>query len=170
MGTAEQLRTKFETVISSTNRFDFHSTRQTDIGEGIVVEGMITRAAQNIEDYKAFQKSVTRVDMSVQIKAMDDGEVLRSKNFSVVYGADPAEGTIIKTKSATSIKASGECEDPVVCNNLKMITALRYRCCWMRWRHSLKRHFGQLPRYTMLMEVWSQCLAALIMVLPQRKS
>lgn len=119
MGNAEQLRTRFETAISSTNRFQFHSTRQTDVGEGIVVEGMITRTAQNIEDYKAFYKSVTRVDMSVQIKTMDDGEMLRSKNFSVVYGADPAEGTVFDNKKALKATKHGECEDPVVCSNLQ---------------------------------------------------
>lgn len=116
MGSAEQLRQRFKTTISATNRFDFRDERQSDVMEGIVVEAMITAANQNLEDYKAFLKSVTTVRMSVAVKDLETGEVIRSKNLSAVYGSEPDEGTVIKSRS---VLKKGMCQDSEVCQNLQ---------------------------------------------------
>jgi hypothetical protein len=118
VGTSEQLRQRFETAISATNRFDLRSQRQTDILEGIVVEGMITAATQDLEDYKAFLKSVTTVRLSVQVKDLETGEVLRSKNLSAVYGSEDGEGTIITNRNELKFGRGG-CEGSHVCQNLE---------------------------------------------------
>ena len=125
MGSAEQLKQRFKTTISSTNRFDFRDERQTDIAEGIVVEAMITAANQNLEDYQAFSKSVTTVRMSVAVKDLETGAVISSKNLSAVYGSETGEGTVIKTQGALkgglnrgALKI-GVCLDTAACQNLK---------------------------------------------------
>lgn len=117
-GTPDQLRQRFETTISATGRFDAKSDRQTDVMDGIVVEAMITAANQNLEDYKAFLKSVTTVRMSVAIKDMATGEILRSKNLTAVYGSEEGEGTQVKNRNALRTTATGKCADPDVCQNL----------------------------------------------------
>lgn len=118
-GTREQLLQRFKTTVSATNRFDFRDERQTDVMEGIVVEGMITAANQNLEDYRAFLKSVTTVRMSLSVKDLETGEVLRSKNLSAIYGAEDRDGTIVKSRDAIRIGPGGACRDPDVCANLE---------------------------------------------------
>lgn len=119
MGTPEQLRQRFKTTISATNRFDFRDERQTDVVEGIVIEAMVTAAKQDLEDYKAFSKSVTTVRMSVAVKDLETGEVLRSKNLSAIYGSEQGEGTLVLKRSALRQVRPGVCEDPEVCTNLE---------------------------------------------------
>lgn len=119
MGSPEQLRQRFKNTVSATNRFAFRDERQSDIMEGIVVEGMITAANQNLEDYKAFLKSVTTVRMSLSVKDLETGEALRSKNLSVVYGSEDGEGTIVKSRDSLKMNASGACREADICKNLE---------------------------------------------------
>jgi hypothetical protein len=119
MGSPEQLRQRFKTTISATNRFDFRDERQTDVVEGIIVEAMVTAAKQDLEDYRAFLKSVTTVRMSVAVKDLETGAVLRSKNLSAVYGSDQGEGTIVSNRAALRQVRPGVCQEPSVCQNLE---------------------------------------------------
>lgn len=118
LGTPEQLRQRFETAISATGRFNTRSERQTDVIDGIVVEGMITAANQNLEDYRAFLKSVTTVRMSVAVKDLTSGEIIRSRNLTAVYGAEEGEGTLVMDRQGLTRSANGECAAPDVCRNL----------------------------------------------------